>query len=72
MSVTSEVSRDGVPAQRPLQLHYPDVKAPYTQYMFGPDVLVCPVYLSQVTTQDCVLPPTDGRLFRLVTVFGTL
>merc|ERR1711879_208485 len=29
-------------------------------YMFGPDVLVAPVYLSNVTSQNVVLPPANS------------
>ncbi|XP_035693945.1 sulfoquinovosidase-like [Branchiostoma floridae] len=54
-----ENSMLGVPVQRPLFYHYPDDRRAYSeqyQYMFGPDVLVAPVYHEEVDTWDAYLP----------------
>jgi len=50
----------GLPAQRPLFVHYPDDKSTYDisyQYMLGPDLLVAPVLKPDVDEWDIYLPP---------------
>ena len=58
-SVIQECVTKGIPAQRPMVLHYQNdpkaVKAKY-QYMYGSDLLIAPVIKSNVTTQTVYLP----------------
>ncbi|KAK7503683.1 hypothetical protein BaRGS_00005222 [Batillaria attramentaria] len=58
--VVNLTATTGLPAQRPLFLHYPSDPQSYDvtyQYMFGPDLLVAPVYLPDVESWDVYLPP---------------
>nr|XP_054758414.1 sulfoquinovosidase-like [Lytechinus pictus] len=60
--VIQENAEHGIPVQRPLFLHYESDPNSYSvkyQYMFGPDLLVAPVYESKVETWDVYLPPDD-------------
>ncbi|XP_071178481.1 sulfoquinovosidase-like isoform X2 [Mytilus edulis] len=58
-SVIQTCVRDGIPAQRPLVLHYQNdpvaVNAKY-QYMYGSDLLIAPVIQANVTSQKVYLP----------------
>ena len=58
-TVIHECVRYGIPAQRPLVLHYEDdplaVNSKY-QYMYGPDLLIAPVLQANVTKQRVYLP----------------
>lgn len=61
-AVVEENSVRGIPVQRALFLHYESDPRSYSvqyQYMFGPDLLVAPVYESGVETWDVYLPPDD-------------
>ena len=52
----------GLPAQRPLFLHFEDDPRTATiqdQYLYGPDLLVAPVLHAGVTTRDVYLPGPD-------------
>ncbi|KAI8498917.1 hypothetical protein Bbelb_233700 [Branchiostoma belcheri] len=54
-----ENSMAGTPVQRPLFYHYPADPRAYTeqyQYMYGPDLLVAPVYHEEVDTWAVYLP----------------
>lgn len=58
-SLVAENAQRGIPVQRPLFLHYEDDPRCYQiqyQYLFGPDVLVAPVYQSEVTEWPVYLP----------------
>lgn len=49
----------GIPVQRPLFVHYEDDDTAYniqTEYLFGPDVLVAPVYLAGKDTWEVYVP----------------
>lgn len=60
ISYLAEEARDkGIPVVRPLFLAYPDQKEAWSEwqsYMFGPDILVSPVWRSGVTEQSVYLP----------------
>ena len=52
-------SKDGTPMMRPLFYDFPEDKTCYTvedQYMFGPDLLIAPVYESKAETRKVYLP----------------
>jgi alpha-glucosidase len=54
-----EAGELGLPAQRPLFLHYPDDPALFAvqdQYLYGPDLLVAPVIEGGTTEREVVLP----------------
>lgn len=54
-----ENAQKGTPVQRPLFLHYENDEKSYDvqyQYLYGKDMLVAPVYLSEVDTWDVYLP----------------
>ena len=53
----------GLPAQRPLFLHYPDDSALFTlqdQYLYGADLLVAPVIEQGADARDVVLPGQES------------
>lgn len=57
--LVAENSDSGIPVQRPLFLHYEDDKETYdiqTEYLFGRDILVAPVYLGGKEEWDVYLP----------------
>lgn len=60
--VMDETMKKGIPMMRPLFLHYPDdtntVDMQF-QYMYGPDLLVAPVYLEDIFTWQVYLPSDD-------------
>ena len=54
-----EASEHGLPAQRPLFLHYPDDPTLWTcqdQYLYGADLLVAPVIEAGVVERQVILP----------------
>ena len=59
--VLDEGQATGLPAQRPLFLHYdaPDYHAVQDQYLYGADLLVAPVIVASVTGRDVIIP-SDG------------
>lgn len=56
-----EVSRAGVPAQLPVSVVYEGSPSPYSQFMFGPDLLVSPVCEENVQSLWVSLPVSHGR-----------
>lgn len=57
-----ENAQKGIPVQRPLFMHYEEDETTYniqTQYMFGRDMLVAPVYLEAQRTRELYLPEDD-------------
>ena len=55
----NEASEHGLPAQRPLFLHYPDDPALWTvqdQFLYGADMLVAPVIEASANSREVVLP----------------
>lgn len=60
--LVKENAQKGIPVQRPLFVHYEDDKEAYdiqTEYLFGPDILVAPVYLGGQTQWEVYVP--DGK-----------
>jgi alpha-glucosidase len=60
--LVAENARRGIPVQRPLFLHYEDDERSYTEqteYLFGPDLLVAPVYTLGALRRECYLPPAQ-------------
>jgi sulfoquinovosidase len=59
--VLDEGQAIGLPAQRPLFLHYdvPEYHAVQNQYLYGADLLVAPVIEANVTGRDVIIP-ADG------------
>ncbi|MFM5884624.1 MAG: alpha-glucosidase [Novosphingobium sp.] len=56
-----EARASGLPAQRPLFLHYPDEAALFAvqdQFLYGADLLVAPVIAAGAVSRDVVLPGT--------------
>ena len=54
-----EAAAQGLPAQRPLFLHYPDDSALWTvqdQYLYGADLLVAPVIEEGAVSREVILP----------------
>lgn len=53
-----KTSEEGTPLMRPLFYDYPkdDVYDIYDQYMFGPDIMVCPVHEKGVRMRNVYLP----------------
>lgn len=54
-----EAAATGLPAQRPIFLHYPDERALWTvqdQYLYGEDLMVAPVIEEGQTARSLVLP----------------
>lgn len=61
-TLVAENAAKGTPVQRPLFLHYEDDPESYTQqfeYLYGPDLLVAPVWQSNQTEWEAYLP-SDG------------
>lgn len=57
--LVKENSESGIPVQRPLFLHYENDKKTYdiqTEYLYGPDILVAPVYLGGVDKWEVYVP----------------
>jgi sulfoquinovosidase len=56
--VLDEGQATGLPAQRPLFLHYnaPEYHAVQDQYLYGADLLVAPVIEANVTGRDVIIP----------------
>lgn len=57
--LVKENSESGIPVQRPLFLHYENDKKTYdiqTEYLYGPDILVAPVYLGSVDKWEVYVP----------------
>ena len=64
-----EASEHGLPAQRPLFLHYPDDRALYAiqdQFLYGEDLLVAPVITEGAVSRDVMLPGAPGAVWRHV------
>lgn len=58
-SLVEENAVRGIPVQRPLFVHYEDDEEAYqiqTEYLFGPDILVAPVYLGGKDTWKVYVP----------------
>ena len=58
-----EAHEHGTPVMRPLFFQYPDDETAWTldeTYLFGPDILVAPVYTSGATTREVYLPKGDS------------
>jgi sulfoquinovosidase len=58
-----EAEHFGLPAQRPLFLHYADDASLYAvqdQYLYGADLLVAPVIAEGATSRDVILPGEGG------------
>ncbi|CAL8100162.1 unnamed protein product [Orchesella dallaii] len=59
-AVVRENSQLGIPAMRPLFLHYEEDEGSYQdwhEYLYGRDLLVAPVLYPNATTRDTYLPP---------------
>jgi sulfoquinovosidase len=57
--LVKEYANTGLPVQRPLFMHYEDDEETYDiqyQYLFGRDMLIAPVYLSEKSDWDLYLP----------------
>jgi len=57
--IVEENSRSGIPVQRPLFLHYEHDEYSYniqTEYLFGRDLLIAPVYLADKKQWEVYLP----------------
>jgi alpha-glucosidase len=57
--LVTENARRGIPVQRPLFLHYENDERSYTEqteYLFGSDLLVAPVYIQGALRRECYLP----------------
>jgi alpha-glucosidase len=57
--VSAEAAATGLPVQRPLFLHYPADAESYTiqdQYLYGPDMLVAPVWQAGQHSRPVYLP----------------
>ena len=64
-----EASALGLPAQRPMFLHYPQDKALYAlqdQFLYGEDLLVAPVVTKGAVSRSVVLPGAEGDMWRHV------
>lgn len=60
--LVAEGSQKGIPMQRPLFLHYEKDETAYTlpyEYLFGPDILVAPVYQENCDMLDVYLPADE-------------
>ena len=65
----AEASATGLPAQRPLFLHYPDDTTLYAvqdQFLYGEDLLVAPVIEAGATSRAVILPGGEGVRWRHV------
>lgn len=68
-----ENAQKGIPVQRPLFIHYEDDKETYdiqTEYLFGPDILVAPVWLSGKTEWEVYVPDGEWVHFWTGKVYG--
>lgn len=57
-----ENAQTGIPVQRPLFMHYEDDQEAYdiqTEYLFGQDMLVAPVYLEGADSRSVYLPEDE-------------
>lgn len=57
-----DASKHGLPAQRPLFLHYPEDRTLYgvqDQYLYGPDLLVAPVIEEGAQNRTVIIPAGD-------------
>jgi len=64
-----EASARGLPAQRPMFLHYPQDQALYAiqdQFLYGEDMLVAPVVTEAAVSRSVVLPGAKGDMWRHV------
>jgi sulfoquinovosidase len=60
--LVKENAKKGIPVQRPLFFHYEEDENTYdiqTEYMFGPDMLVAPVYLEGEEKRELYLPQDE-------------
>jgi len=60
--IVSENTEKGIPAQRPLFIHYEEDTKAYqiqTEYLFGRDLLVAPVFLENKETWSVYLPEDE-------------
>lgn len=60
--IVRENSKKGIPTQRPIFMHYEDDTIGYDikyQYLFGPDIMVAPVYDKEVSKWELYLPQDD-------------
>ncbi|MFQ3547314.1 MAG: alpha-glucosidase [Termitinemataceae bacterium] len=63
-ALNEENSRQGIPIQRPLFIHFEEDPVCWTlqdQYLLGPDLLVAPVLTSQTNARTLHLPPGTWR-----------
>lgn len=61
-ALVEENSQTGMPVQRPLFMHYEDDTRAYdiqTEYLFGKDMLIAPVYLEGQTEWKVYLPEDE-------------
>jgi alpha-glucosidase len=61
-SLMQEASEQGLPAQRPSFLHYPEERESYSvqdQYLYGRDLLVAPVIEEGATERSVLVPPGE-------------
>ena len=61
-AVVQENAKYGIPAQRPLFMHYANDEHSFNikyQYLYGPDLLIAPVYDKGVDTWWVYLPPDN-------------
>lgn len=61
-ALVEENSQTGMPVQRPLFMHYEDDARAYdiqTEYLFGKDMLIAPVYLEGQTEWNVYLPQDE-------------
>ena len=73
LSLVEEGSEKGIPMQRPIFLHYEEDAQAYTlpyEYLFGPDILVAPVYQSAVDELEVYLPEDQWIHFWTGTAFA--
>ncbi|HCJ71902.1 MAG TPA: alpha-glucosidase, partial [Agrobacterium sp.] len=66
-SLSAEAARTGLPVQRPLFLHYENDRQTYAiqdSYLYGPDMLVAPVWKAGETQRTLYLPG-DGQWVHL-------
>ena len=64
-----EASARGLPAQRPMFLHYPQDPSLYAiqdQFLYGEDMLIAPVVTEGAVSRSVVLPGAKGEMWRHV------
>lgn len=62
-ALCDEAKANGLPAQRPLFLHYPDDPSLFQvqdQYLYGSDLIVAPVIEAGSTSRSVILPGSDN------------